>query len=153
MKNHLPDIEWSLIQLKMSRSSTNRLPWVELQMNGISEEGIFTAWLMFHHQYCFMSAIILLVDQWLNACAVVRSENFRISSSIGLSLDPNQSFLFLSNQKLIEFPVSFPFWGPALGLLQPVFLNFHFENSPLDDDRDLATVVLFNGSIPYESAR
>ena len=83
-------------------------------MNGISEEGIFTAWLMFPHKYSFMSAILLLVDRWLNACAVVRSENFIISNSTGLSLDPNQSFLFLSNQKLIEFPVAFSFLGGQL---------------------------------------
>ena len=73
-----------------------------------------------------MSAIILLVDQWLNACAVVRSENFRISSSTGLSLDPNQSFLFLSDQKLIEFPVSFSFLGANFWTSLASFSKFSF---------------------------
>ena len=38
---HLPDLKWSIRQFKMSESSTNRLPWVVLQINGTSEVGTF----------------------------------------------------------------------------------------------------------------
>ena len=40
-----------------------------------------------------MKAIILSVNQRLNACTVVRSRNFRVTSKTGLLFGPNQSFL------------------------------------------------------------
>ena len=53
---------------------------------------------MFPHQYLFMKAIILSADRGFNACTVVRSRNFQVSSRTGLLFGSNQSFLFLSNQ-------------------------------------------------------
>ena len=50
-----------------------------------------------------MNAIIFSVDQWFNECVVVRSGNVRVSSRTGLSFGPNQGFLFLSNQRLLNF--------------------------------------------------
>ena len=64
---------------------------------------------MFPHQWWVMKAIILLADQWFNACMVVRSGNFRVSGRTGLLFGSNQSFLFLSNQWLLNFQSCFSF--------------------------------------------
>ena len=59
-----------------------------------------------------MKAIILLVDQWLIACTMVRTENLRVSGRMGLLFGPNHNFLFLSSQQLLSFQSCFCFsWG------------------------------------------
>ena len=46
-----------------------------------------------------MKAIILSVYQWFNACTVVKSGNFRVSSRTGLLVGTKQSYFFeKSNQ-------------------------------------------------------
>ena len=70
------------------------------------------ALLLFSHQYWFMKAIILLVDQWLIASTMVRIENLRVSGRAELLFSPNQSFFFLSSQQLLSFQSCFCFfWG------------------------------------------
>ena len=93
----------------MPRSSTKSLPWVVLWVGGTREAGNFAGLLMFPHQYWFRTAVILSVDQWFNACTVVRIGDLRVSSRTGLLFDPNQSFLFLSNQQLLNFLFCFSF--------------------------------------------
>ena len=107
--------------------------------------------LMFPHQYWFMNAIILLVDQWFNACTVVKSGNFRVSSRTGLLFDPNRSLLSLSNQELLNFETSFSFseancWGSLASFSK---LSFG-ENIPLDHDRGLAALGPIKDSILVE---
>ena len=51
--------------------------------------------------------MVLSVNQWFNACTVVRSENFKVSSRIGLLFGLNQSFPFLLNQQLLDFQSHF----------------------------------------------
>ena len=71
--------------------------------------------LMFSHQYWFISAIILSVNQRFNACTVMRNENFRISHRTELVFGLNQSFLFLSNQQFEFLNLLLFFWGQLLG--------------------------------------
>ena len=74
-----------------------------------SEIGTFCGLINVSHQYWFLKAIILSVNQWFNACTVVRSGNFRASSRTGSLFRPNKNFLFLSNQQLLNFQSCFSF--------------------------------------------
>ena len=62
---------------------------------GTKEVGTFSGfvnvfpWILIHERYHFV------VEQWFNACTVVRSENFRVSYSIMLLFGLKQSLLFL----------------------------------------------------------
>lgn len=49
------------------------------------------------------------VDQWFDVCVVVRTGNFRVFSRTGLLFGLGQSFLFLSNQQLLDFQSCFSF--------------------------------------------
>ena len=69
---------------------------------------LFADLLVFSHQYWCMSAIILLADQWLNACTVVR--NGSLWEDWGV-IWPRQCFLFLSNEQLLKFQPCFSFSG------------------------------------------
>ena len=57
----LPDLKWSIGQFKMSESSTNRPPWVVLQVNETSEVGTFCGLvivfspILIHEGYHFVS--------------------------------------------------------------------------------------------------
>lgn len=106
---HLPNLEWSIRQFKMPRSCINRLSWVVFGQVGQVRWALFAALLMFPHQYWSMNAIIFSVDQWFKACTMVRNENLRVSGRTGLLLGANQSFLFLPNQQLLNFPSCFSF--------------------------------------------
>ena len=95
---HLPELKLSIMHFKMSRSRMNWLPWVVLQASGTRT--VSTLWSLVNVSSTILihEFIILSVDQWFNACTVVRSGDFRVSGRTGLFFGPNQSFLFLSNQ-------------------------------------------------------
>ena len=107
----------------------------------------FAALLMLPHQYGFM--ILSSVDQWITACTVVRSENFRVSSRIGLLFGLNQSFPFLLNQQLLDFQSHFSLSEANYWASLASFSKFSFGgNIPLDHDRGLAAVGSFKDNIP-----
>ena len=83
----MPDLELSIRQFKMSRSSTNWLPWFKFWISGTSKVGNFCG-LVNVSPPIFFKVIILLVDQWFITCTVVRSGDFRVSSKTGLLFDP-----------------------------------------------------------------
>ena len=56
-----------------------------------------------------MKSMVLSVNQWFNACTVVRSENFKVPNSFRLLFGQNQSFFFVSNQQLLNFKSCFSF--------------------------------------------
>ena len=58
-----------------------------------------------------MNAIILSLDQWFKACAVVKNGNFRASDMTGSSLGPNQKVFFSSNQQFLNFQSFFFFFS------------------------------------------
>lgn len=80
---------------------------------GQARWALLTAFFVFLHQYWFMNSVILPVDQWLKACAVVSSGNFRISGRTRLLLGPNQESVFLSSQQLFNFQHCFSFSGAS----------------------------------------
>ena len=89
--------------------------------------------------------ILFSVDQWIAACTVVRSENFRVSSRIGLLFGLNQSFPFLLNQQLLDFQSHFSLSEANYWASLASFSKFSFGgNIPLDHDRGLAAIGPFN---------
>ena len=103
---HLPELQWSIQQFKMSESSTNRLPWIVIWMSGTSEVGTFcrlvkaTLPILVHEGYH------LSEGWWFSTHTIVTNESFR---RIGLLFGPNQSFFILSNQQALVFQSWFSF--------------------------------------------
>lgn len=86
------------------------------------------------------------VDQWFDVWIVVRTGNFRVCSRTGLLFDLNQSFVFLSNQQLLDFQSCFSFleascWA-SLASFSKLFGEItHWTN------RGLTAVGSFKGTI------
>ena len=78
----------------MSRSGTNRLPWVVVQTSGISEMGTFCGLLNVSPPLLIHEGIVWSVDQRFNAYIVVTNENFIVSSRTEFSFCSNQSFVY-----------------------------------------------------------
>lgn len=105
---YLLDCKRCIRQFKMSGSSGIRLSWVVLWTIETSR-CFFVAFLIVPLQCWFINALILSVGQWFNARTVLRSGNFRAYGWTGFLFDPMQSFLFLSNQQLLNFQFYFSF--------------------------------------------
>ena len=82
-----------------------------------------------------MKAIILSVNQRLNACTVVRSRNFRVTSKTGLLFGPNQSFLGEGDgtplqYSCLENPMDGgAWWATVHGVARSWSERLHFHSS------------------------
>ena len=109
MKSICQALNDPLGSLKCLRAVCTGSPGLYFRQKGQVRQALSAALLMFSHQYSFMKAIIFPIDQWFNACTVVRSGNFRVSGRTGLLFGPNQSSLFFSNQQSLNFQSCFSF--------------------------------------------
>ena len=92
---------------------------------------------LFPHQYWFMNAATLTVDQRVSARTEGSSTRLRISGGSGLLFGPKQNS-FLTEPIITRFHV----WGQFLDISCQLFQIIIWENILLDHDRGLATGFL-----------
>ena len=78
----------------------------------------------------------------------MRNGNVRVSARTGLLFGPNQNFLFLSNQQLLNFQSSFSFSETNCWYSLASFLVIISGNISLDHGRGLSAIGPFKGNIP-----
>lgn len=113
-------LKWFTRQPKISGSSVNRLPWVELFVSCTSEVNTFVSPVCVYWYFppnINSLRLFFPVKQWFNACTVVRSGNLESPVGLGYYLVQTRDFSFYRTNNYWISNLIFHFLRPINGPL------------------------------------